>query len=79
MPTGNHIRHIITLLLILTLANLAASFAALHAVRAVRDDSRAHIERIDTAIGQLTSVTTQLCMQRPGACVPQQDASVKLR
>ena len=68
MPINSSIRNIITLLLVLTLANLAASFAALHAVRAVRDDSRAHIERIDNALGQLVTVTTQLCAQIGQSC-----------
>lgn len=68
MPSGNHIRNIITLLLILTLTNLVASFAAFYAVRSVRDDSRARIERIDAAINHLTNVAVQLCTQRPDVC-----------
>ena len=68
MMAANHIRNIITLLMILTLANLAASVTALRAVHAVRDDNRAHIERIDTAIVQLTAVTAQLCAQRGDVC-----------
>jgi len=68
MMAANHIRNIITLLMILTLANLAASFAALRAVHAVRDDNRAHIERIDQTLAQLVTVTTSLCAQRGDSC-----------
>ena len=62
------IRNTVTLLLILTLANLAASFAALRAVRAVRDDSQVHMQRVDAAIERLTLVTTRLCEQHDDAC-----------
>lgn len=70
MPINSSIRNIITLLLILTLANLAASFVALRAVRIARDESQAHIQRIDAAIERLTVITTQLCAQRAGPCAP---------
>lgn len=62
------IRNAVTLCLVLTLCNLAASFAALRAVRAVRDDARVHIERVDAAITQLTNITTRLCAQHDTAC-----------
>lgn len=62
------IRNTVTLLLILTLANLAASFAALRAVRAVRDDAQAHMQRVDAAIVQLSAVTARLCAEHGGTC-----------
>jgi hypothetical protein len=70
-----HIRNTIALLLILTVANLAASFAALRAVRTVRDDSRAHIERVDDAITRLTVLTTKLCAQHGDVCAVQVSTS----
>jgi len=66
--TSNLIRNAVTLLFILTLCNLAASFAALRAVRSVRDDARVHIERVDSAIVQLTGITSRLCAQHGDTC-----------
>lgn len=62
------IRNTVTLLLILTLANLAASFAALRAVRTVRDDAQAHMQRVDVAIVQLSAITSRLCAQHGDTC-----------
>lgn len=62
------IRNTVTLLLILTLANLAASFAALRAVRSVRDDAQAHMQRVDAAIVQLSTITTRLCAEHGNTC-----------
>lgn len=62
------IRNTVALLLVLTLANLAASFAALRAVRSVRDDAQAHMQRVDTAIVQLSAITARLCAEHGNAC-----------
>lgn len=62
------IRNTVTLLFILTLANLAASFAALHAVRSVREDAQAHMQRVDVALVQLTAITTRLCAEHGNTC-----------
>lgn len=64
----HHVRNAVTLLLILTLANLAASFAALRAVRSVRDEAQAHMQRVDVAIVQLSSITTRLCAEHGNTC-----------
>jgi hypothetical protein len=68
MNAQHIIRNAVTILLILTLANLAASFAALRAVRSVRDDNKAHIQRIDDALVRLADTTNRLCAQRGADC-----------
>lgn len=68
MMSTTHIRNAIALLLILTLANLGASFLALNAVRQVREASQPRIEKIETTLARLVTVTTQLCAEHSANC-----------